>query len=480
MKNFGYQPLYLNGQLKDAASGQVHPVICPGNGETVAEIAWGGQADAEAALESAREGFARWSALSIVERGGWMARLHDEVVENEHLLREAITCEMGKPFAQTHEDFEALVRALKWYPQAMQHRRDELIPDVEGTHTHLVVSQPAGVVVAYLAWNFPLLNLAFKIGPALAAGCSLIVKPSRNSPLSCYLVGRLAAKAGFPAGVFNVLAGPNDVVSQTLSSSPIPRVVTMIGSSRSGVRAIRDSATSIKRYSMELGGNAPAIVFEDADLDLAVELIAAVKFGNCGQICVSPNRIFIHTSLYPDFINRFVNKARTLKIGFGLEGDHDMGPLVDASSRDRMISLVSDAIEDGAVLECGGRVPPGMGEGNFFEPTVLSGVNPSMRIFNEEIFGPLASIIRFETEEEVIAMANDCEVGLSSYLFTRDLNRVQRVSSALEVGEVHVNGLKYSIYLPHGGVKNSGLGHDCSHLALDTYLERKRITISLS
>jgi succinate-semialdehyde dehydrogenase / glutarate-semialdehyde dehydrogenase len=479
MKNFGYHPLYLDGQLTDAVSGQRHAVICPGTGETIAHVAWAGREDAERALESAKAGFVRWSALSIGERAQWMARLRTEVVANEVLLREAITCEMGKPFAQTHEDYESLIRALEWYPQEMQHRRDEIIPDIEGTHLHQMVSRPAGVVVAYLAWNFPLLNLAFKIGPALAAGCSLIVKPSANSPLSCYLVASLAAKIGFPAGVFNVLTGPNDTVSLALSSSVIPRVITMIGSSRSGMRAIQESASSIKRYSMELGGNAPAIVFGDADLQQAVNLIAAVKYGNCGQICVAPNRIFVHESIYESFVQAFVEKVKSLKLGFGWQQEHDVGPLADAGSQQRMVRLAKEAIEDGARLECGGRIPATPGCGWFFEPTVFSGVEPRMRLFPEEIFGPLASILSFRTEAEVIEMANDCDVGLSSYLFTHDLNRMHRVSAALETGEVHVNGLKYAIYLPHGGVKNSGLGHDCSHLALDTYLERKRITVTL-
>ncbi len=471
--------MYINGELVDAVSGNKQSVICPGTGEVVGEIAWAGKEDAELALNAAKAAFKKWSKMSINTRKMWMEKFRDAVIAREHEIREAVMYEMGKTYNQAMEDYETVVNALEWYPQEMLHRRDEIIPDPDGTHAHQIVSQPAGVAVGYLAWNFPLLNFGFKIGPALAAGCTLIVKPSANAPFSAYLMGEILNSINFPKGVVNILAGSNNELALALSSSPIPRVITMIGSSVSGRMAMQQAATSIKHFSMELGGNAPGIVFDDASISQAVNDLAALKFGNCGQICVSPNRIFVQENVFDEFVKRFVEKAQKLKLGFGNDSSIDMGPIVDQRSRERIIKLVEKTLAEGAKLECGGRIPAGMEKGFFFEPTVFTNVNRNMTIFKEEIFGPLAAIYKFKTEEEVLDMANDCEVGLSSYVYTDDINRIQKFSRELEVGEVHVNGFKYAIYLPHGGVKESGLGHDCSYLALDDYLEKKRITIRI-
>ncbi len=477
--DFGYKKLYIGGELVDAVDKSTKKVICPGTEEAVAEIAWGGAKDAELALEAAQMAFLKWSKMSLTTRKMWMDRLRDAVKEHEEVIRESVMYEMGKTYNQAMEDYETVVNALEWYPQEMLHRRDEIIPDPDGTHAHKIVKHPAGVAVGYLAWNFPLLNFGFKIGPALAAGCTLILKPSANAPLSAYVLGEIMESISFPKGVVNIIAGSNEEVALTLSSSKIPRVITMIGSSVSGRIAMHQAATSIKHFSMELGGNAPAIVFEDANLKQAVNDLSALKFGNCGQVCVSPNRIFVHESLYKEFVERFVEKAKGLKLGFGKDSKIGMGPIVDQRSRDRIIKLAKTTISEGAKLECGGKIPEDKPKGFFYEPTVFSGVTREMTIFKEEIFGPLAAIYSFKSENEVLDMANDCEVGLSSYIYTKDITRIQKFSDELEVGEVHVNGFKYAIYLPHGGVKESGLGHDCSHLALDDYLEKKRITIRI-
>ncbi len=477
--DYGYKKMYIDGKLVDAVSGAREQVICPGTGEVVGHIAWAGKEDAELALNAAQAAHKKWSKMSLNTRKKWMDKLRDAVIEREHDIRESVMYEMGKTYNQAMEDYETVVNALQWYPQEMLHRRDEIIPDPDGTHAHQVVTQAAGVAVGYLAWNFPLLNLGFKIGPALAAGCALILKPSANAPLSAYLIGEILESIDFPRGVVNVLAGSNEELALTLSSSKIPRVITMIGSSVSGRIAMSQAATSIKHFSMELGGNAPAIVFDDAILSQAVNDLSALKFGNCGQICVSPNRIFVHENIYDEFVERFVAKAGKLEIGFGNDPKIDMGPMVDERSRNRIMKLAETTIAEGAKLECGGKIPADKSKGFFFEPTVFTNVNRNMTIFREEIFGPLAAIYRFSKDEEVLDMANDCEVGLSSYVYTSDMNRIHKFSAELAVGEVHVNGFKYAIYLPHGGVKESGLGHDCSHLALDDYLEKKRITIRI-
>lgn len=475
--DFGYKKLYIDGKLVDAASGEKKQVICPASEESVAEVAWARKKDADLALEAAQAAFKKWSKLSVNTRKKWMDELRDAVIKREDEIRKAVSYEMGKTYNQALEDFETVINALEWYPQEMLHRRDEIIPDPDGTHAHQIINQPAGVAVGYLAWNFPLLNFGFKIGPALAAGCTLILKPSANAPLSAYLIGEIMESINFPKGVVNILAGSNEEVALTLSSSKIPRVITMIGSSVSGRIAMQQAATSIKHFSMELGGNAPAIVFEDANLNQAVNDLSALKFGNCGQVCVSPNRIFVHENIYHEFVKRFVEKARNLKLGFGESSSINMGPLVDERSLERVMKLADTTIAEGATLECGGKKPVDKEKGYYYEPTVFSGANREMTIFKEEIFGPLAAIYSFKTEDEVLEMANDCEVGLSSYVYTKDIDRIHKFSNELEVGEVHVNGFKYGIYLPHGGVKESGLGHDCSHLALDDYLQKKRITI---
>lgn len=477
--NLAYKKMYIDGNLVDSISGEKKEVICPGTGEIAGEVAWAGKADAELALNAAKAAFKKWSKMSINTRKMWMHKLRDAVIEREQEIRETVMYEMGKTYNQAMEDYETVVNSLEWYPQEMLHRRDEIIPDPDGTHSHQIVSKPAGVVVGYLAWNFPLLNLGFKIGPALAAGCTLILKPSATAPLSAYLIGEIMESINFPKGVVNILAGSNSELALTLSSSKIPRVITMIGSSVSGRIAMQQATTSIKHFSMELGGNAPAIVFEDANVTRAVNDLVALKFGNCGQVCVSPNRILVHENVYDEFVKRFVEKTKKLKLGFGKDSSIDMGPIVDERSRERIIKLSETTLAEGAKMECGGKVPNNMKKGFFFEPTVFSNVNSKMTIFKEEIFGPLAAIYKFKTDEEVLDLANDSEVGLSSYIYTNDISRIQKFSKELEVGEVHVNGFKYAIYLPHGGVKESGLGHDCSHLALNDYLEKKRITIQV-
>ena len=451
----------------------------PANEEKVAEIAWAGKKDAHLALEAAQKGFKYWSGLSLAERTEWMSKLRTAVLGREHDLRSAMVYEMGKTYAGAWEDIEAVTNALEWYPAAMKNMRDEQIPDYENTHTHKMVHQPAGVAVAYLAWNFPLLNVGFKLGPALASGCSLIIKPSTLSPVSTYLLGEILHEIKFPAGVVNILAGPSREVATTMTKSKIPAVLTMIGSTATGQQVIAESTTSIKKLGMELGGNAPFIVFEDADFEKALDLAIALKFGNTGQICVAANRIFVHQSIYNKFLAAYIKRASGLKLGHGVDSDADMGPMVSRKDRDRMFDLIKDAVGKGAKLEYGGNIPKGKEKGNWLEPTVLSGMTTEMEVFQKETFGPIAALMPFETDDEVLELANDTEYGLASYIFTNNHKRIERFSRDLQFGEIQINGVKYSIYLPHGGIKNSGMGHDCSHLALNDYLIKKRISMAI-
>lgn len=477
--NFGYKKLYIGGALCEAAGNGVHEVMCPGTEKGIAEIAWATKADTEKALESAREGFKYWSNLSLKERTVWMNRLRNALDAKETLLRECVMYEMGKPWEATAEDFETVMNSLQWYPEEMKRLRDEMIPDEENTHSHRIISQPIGVVVAILAWNFPLLNLGFKLGPALAAGCSIIIKPSEYSPVSAYVIGEICSEINFPAGVINILCGPTEDTGIPLCESKIPRLITMIGSSATGRKLIAQSATSVKRMSMELGGNAPVLVFKDADIEKAASDVAALKFGNCGQVCVSPNRVFVHQDIIERFEELLIEKAKKIKIGFGKDQERTMGPLINAQARIRIIEMVEDAVAKGATLISGGGVPEGFNVGHFFQPTILKGITPEMRVYREEVFGPVASLISFEDEASVLEKANDTDAGLVAYIYTRDINRIQRLSEQLEFGEVQINGFKYAIYLPHGGIKESGIGKDCSQYALDDYLIKKRVTTQL-
>jgi succinate-semialdehyde dehydrogenase / glutarate-semialdehyde dehydrogenase len=289
----------------------------------------------------------------------------------------------------------------------------------------------------------------------------------------------LLHKINFPKGVINILAGPTKEVAETLSSSTIPSVITLIGSSETGKKIIASSATSIKKLSMELGGNAPVLVFEDADVTKAVADVAALKTGNSGQICVTPNRIFVHKKVFASFEKQLKEKFEKVKLGIGRENKPDMGPMIDKKARERVMGMINDDIANGAILVTGGKIPQGMEKGAFLQPTILKNINPEHRCYKEEIFGPVAPLIEFEDEKEVMEMANDTEYGLASYVYTNDIHRIKQIGKILNFGSIHINGFKYAIYLPHGGVKESGIGHDCSHLALDDYLVKKRITTRL-
>ena len=474
---FGNLQMYIDGDMKSSVDNLTKDIYSPLNGQKIASLAWGNQKDSLLALESASKGFKVWSKLPLTKRKEWMSMLREKILENEVLLRKAISYEMGKPYSATAEDIESITNSLEYYADVIDDFvKTEKIALNDETHNHKLVSKPIGVVVAYLAWNFPLLNAGFKIGPALASGCSLILKPSELSPISLYIIGNLLKEINFPKGVINIICGEPTEVAQTLSKSTIPNLITMIGSTETAKKVISDSSTSIKKYSMELGGNAPFIVFDDADLDNAINIGAAIKFGNCGQICVAANRFFVHEKVYDKFLNGLIEKAKNLKIGYSEDLDFEIGPLISKKSRDRITNLIKDTIDSGGNLEYGGGIPEM--NGNWFEPTVISGINESMSIFHEEIFGPVASIIKFKYDEEVLKQANKTQYGLASYLFTKDKKRIDKFVDELDFGEIHVNGIKYDIYLPHGGIKQSGIGHDCSELALEDYLIKKRISIA--
>lgn len=471
--------MYVAGQLADG-QGSID-VVNPATEEVVGTVAAAGLDDVRQALEAARDAFPLWSRASIAERQEWMRLLRDEVITHEEHLRDCIHQEMGKSWGGTQEDFDSLKNSLQFYSEEIARVRDESPADRAGTHEHRLVHEAVGVVVACIAWNFPLLNLAFKIGPALAAGCPIIIRPSASTPISAYAVGELCAMIGLPKGVVQILCTDSYEAADALSASPIPALLTLSGSTATGRHIMRTGATTIKRYSMELGGNAPVLVFEDADLDLAADIVCAVKFNNSGQICVTPNRVFVEASVADEFTAKVVQRAKATPVSFDKTRNIVAGPMIDRRAWNRVKALVDSAVADGAELLVGGCKPKGISKGHFFAPTVLAGVTEDMQIYREEIFGPVVSLLTFEDHERVLKNANGSdEGGLTAYIFTRDIAKAERFAANLRFGEVQINGVKYDIDLPHGGMDQSGIGHDCSHLALRDYLAVKRVTRSLA
>ncbi len=474
---YGYKKLYIAGELQDASGGRRQDVFCPANDEKIGEVAWATADDTGKALDAAKKALPAWRDASVNTRVDYMLRLRELIVKNEELIREAEMNEHGKTYEQAYEGYEAVINSLEFYAEEIKRLHGHLLVDTVGNFDHQVIYRGAGVVGAFVAWNFPMLNLAFKIGPAMAAGCPIIIRPSGDTPISACIIGELCAEAGLPPGVVNILPGPVSETADIITKSTIPAVLTLIGSSETGRKIMENGSTSVKMYSMELGGNAPVLVFPDADVDLAASIVSLLKFSNSGQICVTPERIFVHESVHKEFVDKVVEHAKAVKIGHGRDSGATMGPIINKKARDRIDSWVQEAVKQGAKLLFGGKVPDDLADkGSYYMPTVLDNVKDSMRVSCDEVFGPVVPILSFTDYDDVIARANSTDVGLASYVFSNDITTIQKASRDLDFGEVQVNGVKYYIDLPHIGIKQSGLGQDCSHFALEDYMVKKRIT----
>ncbi|NIF60022.1 NAD-dependent succinate-semialdehyde dehydrogenase [Enterobacter sp. Ap-916] len=451
-------------------------VLNPATGEIVARVARAGKRETDAAIEAASKAFPAWRAKTAKQRSEILYRWFELMLANKSWLARLMTLEQGKPLKEAEGEVDYAASFIQWFAEQGKRANGEIIPPVKPGSRILATREPVGVVAAITPWNFPMAMLTRKLGPALAAGCTGVIKPANNTPLSAFALLELAKQAGVPDGVLNAVAGKTQEISDAIMASHQVRKISFTGSTAVGKTLMRNAAETMKKVSMELGGNAPYIVFDDADIDAAVKGAIANKFRNAGQVCVSVNRFFIQQNVYDSFVNKLAAEVGKLKVGNGLEEGVIVGPLIEQSAVEKVREHVDDALAKGGKALVGGK-PHALG-GNFWQPTVIINANDDMKLAREETFGPLAACFRFETEEEVIERANNTPFGLAAYFYTQNLQRVFRVSQALESGMVGINECAVSTELgPFGGVKESGLGREGSVLGLDEFLEVKTLHI---
>ncbi|WP_027948398.1 NAD-dependent succinate-semialdehyde dehydrogenase [Haliea salexigens] len=463
---------YIGGTWVDADDGATFPVSNPANGELLVRVAKVGATETRRAIEAASLAMEGWKAQPAKHRAGVLRKWFDLMLENQEDLATIMTAEQGKILAESRGEVAYGASFIEWFGEGAKRIDGDVIPGPSADRRIVCIKQPVGVVAAITPWNFPNAMIARKAAPALAAGCSIVIKPASETPLSAFAMAVLAERAGVPAGVLNIVAGSSSAIGGELTSNPTVRKLTFTGSTPVGKMLEAQCAETMKKTSMELGGNAPFIVFDDADIDAAVEGAIASKYRNSGQTCVCSNRMLVQHSVYDEFVRKLVAATAELAVGDGFAENVKIGPLVNAAAVDDVDALVQASVNAGAQVALGGG-KHALG-GCFYQPTILTDVTRDMPVFRNEIFGPVAPVVRFHTEAEAIAMANDTEFGLASYFYTRDIGRVWRVAEALEYGIVGINeGLISNEMAPFGGVKESGSGREGSKYGMDDYLEIK-------
>jgi succinate-semialdehyde dehydrogenase/glutarate-semialdehyde dehydrogenase len=463
---------YVDGQWIHAKSGGAIAVDNPASREIIGSVPQLGAAEARNAIEAASKAFPLWSKKTAKERAAVLRKWFDLMMENQEDLARLMTLEQGKPLTESRGEVVYAASFLEWFGEEAKRVYGDTIPGHQADKRIVVIKQPIGVVACITPWNFPLAMITRKAGPAIAAGCTVVLKPAAQTPFSALALAELAERAGVPKGVFNVLTGPAKEIGGELTSNPIVKKLSFTGSTEIGKVLMAQCAGTIKKLSLELGGNAPFIVFEDADLDAAVEGAVASKYRNTGQTCVCTNRMLVQDSVYDAFAEKLMAAVKKLKPAPGLESGATQGPLIDNAAVEKVENHIRDAQEKGAKVLLGGH-RHALG-GRFFEPTILTDVTPAMAIAREETFGPVAPLFRFKTEAEAVALSNDTEFGLAAYFYGRDIARVWRVAEALECGIVGINtGIISTEVAPFGGVKESGLGREGSKYGIDEYVEIK-------
>ncbi len=471
------QQCYIDGAWVGADSGATIGVNNPATGEAIGSIPKMGAAETRRAIIAANAALPGWRAKTAAERGKLLRRWSELMLENQADLALIMTSEQGKPLAEARGEIAYAASYLEWFAEEGRRAYGEIIPPNGPDRRLLVTREPVGVCAAITPWNFPAAMITRKAGAALAAGCTMIAKPATQTPFSALALAELAERAGIPKGVFSVVTGAARDIGGEICANPIVRKLSFTGSTEIGSQLIAQCAPTVKKLSMELGGNAPFIVFDDADLDAAVAGAIVSKYRNAGQTCVCANRLLVQDGVYDAFAEKLAAAVAALKVGNGVEDGVNQGPLIDAAAVAKVEELLADATAKGARILCGGQ-RHALGR-TFFEPTIVADVTPDMRMAREEIFGPVAPLFRFKDDAEAIRMANDTEFGLASYFYARDVGRIFRVSDALEYGMVGVNtGLISTEIAPFGGVKSSGLGREGSRHGLDDYLEMKYVCLA--
>ena len=467
---------YIGGEWTAADGGQTHPVRDPATSQPIGTIAWSGTADTRRAIEAAQAAFGPWAGMLAAERAALLLTMAGLIRQHADVLASLLTLEQGKPLAEARGEVLLGAAYVQWFAEEARRTNGDIVPSPWPGRQILVTREPVGVVGAISPWNFPFLMLARKVAPALAAGCPVVVKPSEFTPYCGLLWGLLAERAGVPAGVVNVVTGDAAQIGAELTANPLVRKLTFTGSTRVGKLLYAQSAATMKKLSLELGGNAPFIVFDDADLDRAVDGAVAAKYRNSGQTCICTNRFYVQAGIYDEFARRFTERVRALQVGNGLEAGVEQGPLINPAAVAKVEAHVADAQAHGARVLTGGQ-RHALG-GTFYEPTVLADATPAMLLAREETFGPVAALFRFTDEAEAIEAANATEFGLAAYFYTRDLARTFRVARALQAGMVGINeGLLTTEVAPFGGVKDSGLGREGSVHGIEEYMQLKYLSL---
>jgi len=463
---------YLNGRWRSASSGATIAVDNPADGSIVGRVPSLDRDEVTAAVEGAEAAFAEWRSLTAERRGTLLYRWYELMLAHQDDLALLMTLEQGKPLAESAGEITYAASFLKWFAEESRRNYGDVIPAAKPGQHIVVLKQPVGVVAAITPWNFPSSMITRKAGAALAAGCPIVVKPASATPFSALALAELAERAGIPAGVFNVVTGSAGMIAEVFTQHSAVRKISFTGSTEIGRKLMAQAATHVQKISLELGGNAPFIVFDDADLDAAVEGALVSKFRNTGQTCVCVNRFLVQSGVHDAFVDKLKARLAQFKVGPGLEPGVTQAPLINAEAVEKVLGHVEDALAKGAHLEAGGK-RHALG-GNFVEPTLMTDVTSVMQVSQEETFGPLVAVTRFETEAEAIALANDTPFGLAAYFYARDIQRVWRVAEALEAGMIGINeGLISNAAAPFGGVKESGLGREGSRYGMDEYLEIK-------
>lgn len=467
---------FVAGEWQDADDGATFDVRNPATGETIATVPRMGTAETRRAIDAANAAWPAWRATTAKQRATILRKWHDLMLENADDLAKILTTEQGKPLAEAKGEIQYAASFLEWFSEEGKRVYGDTIPTPAGDKRIVVTKEPVGVCAAITPWNFPAAMITRKVGPALAAGCPIVVKPAEATPLSALALAVLAERAGVPRGVFNVVTGEPKAIGAELTGNPVVRKLSFTGSTPVGRLLMAQCAPTVKKVSLELGGNAPFIVFDDADLDAAIAGAIASKYRNSGQTCVCTNRFYVHDDVYDAFAEKLRVAVEQLKVGPGVGDGVTQGPLINEAALLKVESHIEDALAKGARILTGGK-RHALGHG-FFEPTVLADVTPAMKVARDETFGPLAPLFRFSSDDEVIRMANDTEFGLASYFYSRDIGRVWRVAEALEYGMVGINtGLISNEVAPFGGVKQSGLGREGSHYGIDDYLVIKYMCV---